>query len=526
MNLRATPTALHRLVLLLFAPIAWAQTTEVPPILGPLVKNPRQRAHEALEVDGRPMRAMRVFSSLPYLLWTDASFDGPELPRDREAVARWLTAAGDVLGHGTLRPVFDSEDVWLERADLWRYRLEQDGVPVWGYDVQVYWQGERLLGLVNNLLGPTASVAEVGPDPGEHVVLLPRRLPDDRYALEGATVTRAREGALERTTVSGPHASFGTFHASLAPIAGDRGVQGAQWTEWSLPSGFGSFPDQIDTDAKGRPWFSQPNSNQITTLNPKTGLFQKFPVTAGSGPDGMIVSSDGLVYSGLYFSGSLGIFDPQTQTHVQFQAPYGGAALAIPTETTAGTIVVTDHAGHVLEWDPQTQTWLQDVHTPTSQPHIVAGVEGDDQVLWFTEYAVNKLARFDLASGQMTEIPIPGGGGPAFPAYHDGQVWFSLWNVARMGAYDVASGAFSFYTFDQASELGGPFFAAPNGDIVCGTRNLGYVVVYRRALGTLESYKIPSNNPGLKDGLTVGADGTVWITESGIDKIARLQYPH
>ena len=422
--------------------------------------------------------------------------------------------------------MLDRVDEWIDGSEIWTYRLERNGVVVWDWRVLVYWQGARLVGLVNNIEGPIAALAEVADDAGEDAALLARRLPDDRYALDRATVSRARIGNLEHTTVTGPLSSFATYHGSLAPTASARGVQGAKWTEWPLPAGFGSFPDQIDTDSQGRPWFSQPNSNQITTLSPKTGLFQKFPVTAGNGPDGMIVSSDGLVYSGLYFSGSLGIFDPQTQTHVHFQAPYGGAALAIPTETSVGTIVVTDHSGHVLEWDPQTQTWLQDVPTPTSQPHIVAGVEGDGQILWFTEYAVNKLARFDLASGQITEIPIPGGGGPAFPAYHDGQVWFSLWNLARMGAYDVATGGFTFYTFDQTSELGGPFFAAPNGDIVCGTRNLGYVVVYRRALGTLESYKIPTNAPGLKDGLTVGPDGTVWITESGVNKIGRLQYPH
>ena len=199
--------------------------------------------------------------------------------------------------------------------------------------------------------------------------------------------------------------------------------------------------------------------------------------------------------------------------------------MAIPTETSMGTIVTTLDAGRIVEYDPSNGQWIKNLPTLTPNPHIVAGVEDDSQNMWFTEYSVNKLAKLNLNTGVLTEVTIPGGGGPAFPAWSSGKVWFSLWTIPRMGAYDPVGGGFTFYDFFGA-ETGGPFFAAPNGDIACGTKGTGYVMVWHHQTGIVDAYPIPTAFPGLKDGLTVAADGAVWITESGANKIARLRYPH
>lgn len=514
------------LALLAAAPTAPAPAADVPRIFNHTVKAARFRPTTALEVGGRAMTSMAVFSELPFLLWFEGDA-GDGIERTPEAVERWLVSAGETLGHEGLAPVFEERAPWLGVAETWIYRLEHEGVPVWGATVQVFWQGSRLVGLTNGLLGPTARIEPFGDEiPADERLLLPLRDAEGRVVLEAARRTR-RE--VDGQTVALVSSSQQTFTSTTLATAGGRsaiGATGSAWSEWPLPGGFGSFPDQIDTDSQGGVWFSQPNENQIALFDPTTETFTKYPVTAGNGPDGLMVSSNDLVYSGLYYSGALGVYDPVAGTHSAYPAPFSPAAMAIPTETDTGTVICTDHSGEVAEWDPGTQQWLQVVNTPTSNPHIVAGVMGEPGVMWFTEYNANKLARLDIATGVMTEIDVPGGGGPAFPAYSHGRVWFSLWNKAQQGYYDTATGQFTFYTYSPGNELGGPIFTAPNGDVACGTRNSGYVMVHRFALDRVDAFKIPTSFPGLKDGLTIDADGSVWITESGANKLARLKYPH
>ena len=90
---------------------------------------------------------------------------------------------------------------------------------------------------------------------------------------------------------------------------------------------------------------------------------------------------------------------------------------------------------------------------------------------------------------------------------------------------DVESNQITEYEFPVSNEPGGPMWIAPNGDVVTGTRNRGYIMVFHPASETFDSYLIPTSNPGLKDGLTVGPNGTVWFTETGANKLAKLVLP-
>jgi streptogramin lyase len=60
--------------------------------------------------------------------------------------------------------------------------------------------------------------------------------------------------------------------------------------------------------------------------------------------------------------------------------------------------------------------------------------------------------------------------------------------------------------------------------VVFGTRgSQGYVMVFDTATLTFQSYKLPTAVfANMKDGITVGPSGEVWLTESSANKIARL----
>lgn len=509
----------------LFPLLATTASAEIPRPFRYMLKGMRMRAILEIPIGGETWEGYRPFSDLPFLAWPADQGATPPVAKDHEAVRRWIASLGGTLGHADFAPVFVEQLPWLG-IELWSYRLERRGAELWNASVQVYWDGDVLVGIVNDVPGVLTRI----PDgvPADDSVYMPRRVGRGRYELDLVRrVTTSTPDGGTLTTFAGPSAPNVTV--IQLPLGGARmmsEVPGAEFTEWPMPPGLGSFPDQIDTDSQGRVWFSQPLDNKLTLFDPTSETFTAFPVTAGDGPDGLMVSSADEVWSGLYFSGDLGRYDPVNNVHFAIPAPYAGAALAIPTETSHGTVIVTDHAGKVLEWDIASSQWIKNVNTPSPSPHIVAGVEDESERIWFTEFNTNALASLDLNTGVMQEFPVPGGGGPAFPAYSNGRVFFSLWNQARLGAYDPALGTFTFWNYAPTGEVGGPIFTAPNGDVALGTRGDGYIFIYRALTGTLTGYEIPTSFPQLKDGLTVAPDGAVWFTESGVNRVARFTYPH
>lgn len=498
------------------------QSNEPPPSLERFLMTERsqERERKPVEIGGLSVKTVSVVGQHPLLVWpaSDAA-----LKADRDSIQRWLEAAGTSLGHGALAAVFESTEDQPNDLQQWTYRLEADGVPVFGFGVRLFWRGGKWEGLVNDVPGPVASIERPQEVPSDEAYYLGWPNGGGGYALELASAFEQAGERERRTVISGSQGTVTSI--TIAPAGPQAGIDPIDYemTLWEIPAG--TFPDQIDTDSQGRIWFSQPNDDVVTMFRPGNETFTSYFTEAGGTPDGLIVSRTDIVYSGLFGNGKLGALDPITFAHTSVSAPYPGASLAIPTETSLGTIIVTDHGGHVVEWDPSAQTWVRNLTTPTPSPHIVAGVEDENQVVWFTEYAAGQLARLDLISGAFTEIPIPGGGLPAFPAISGGKVWFSLWTQDKVGSYDPATSNFTFYDFGNNSELGGPLFTAPNGDVICGTRGSGLIAIYDAGSDSITSYPIPHPNPGLKDGLTVDADGEVWFTLTDADQIGRLIYP-
>jgi streptogramin lyase len=487
----------------------------------------RHRPIEPVTLNGARFDSLTLFSDLPYLMWPADEGQPVELKNDPETVRIWLAGCTRELGLAGFEPRFLESFQWRDNQVL-SYELIRNGLVLYDARIMVHFEGEAFVGLQNHVDGRIVSIED--PDP---LAYTPGGLEPCYYLLRlDVGEYRAVPAAIERLTLADRsvitvRGEAGEYERTVRPdpAAPGEGAQSATFKEYVVP--VGSFPDQISVAEDLTVWFSQPLNDLITSFDPVREVFTQYSTrsSGGSGPDGLIVGTQGRVWSGMYYSGSLGYLDANTKVVYNYLSPYRPAAMAIPVETTDGSVWVTDHAyNKISEFDPSSGTWLQTVTMPTPNCWVVQGHEDADRgYLYFTEYNANQLGKIALGGSTVRDIRVPGGG-PAFCVYSRGKVYYSRWNEAGMGVYDVEADKVTQYSFPVANEWGGPMWLRPSGDIVFGTRNRGYIMIFHVATETFTALEIPTRNPGLKDGLTVGPDDVIWFTESGANKIARLDF--
>jgi streptogramin lyase len=501
---------------------ALAAQASVPETLRPWVKGARHRPIREVQLDGVTFHAIHTGSEHPFLLWPAAGAE-VDVAADEKALTGWLARAGEALGHRGFDVRFVQR---FERfgLDTHECELHQGGIPLRDHPIHVLFQGGRFLGLTNMMPRNVRAVATPTGKEGPDAVLFVDRRADDCDVVI-ARLVRSETSTHVTTQVVYEDRVLSTVIDQKAPAAP---LAAATFTEYAVP--LGSFPDQISVDSRGVVWFSQPNNNYLTSFHPGTATFTQHNTNVaggGTGPDGMIVDSRDRVLTGLYYAPSkLGILDIPTRTFTAYAAPYSPAALAIPVETSYGTIWVTDHQNNkVSEFDPATNTWVRTLPMPTPACWVVQGYEDTSrETLWFTEYNVHKLGRLPRG-GTVTDVNAAATSAPAFLIYDADKVYYSEWNRGRLGVLDVPTQTNVEYTY-PVNDPGGPLWKTPSGMIACGTRSTGYIMVFDPRTLATTAHRIPSAGSGLKDGLTCGPDGVVWFTQSGSsNKIARLVLP-
>ncbi len=492
-----------------------ALTAQPPAPLGDMLFGLKRAVPRALRLGPTPCSAVFALHGPPLLVWAaDASAVLPPA-QERDAVRAWLARHGPALGHGAFQPVFVRTDDW-HGHEVWVFGLERDGTPLFDAEVRAFWGETGLLGLFQRV--PPLANAPVPPRAGTGDLVYHVQRED------GALVLAERRRSATPT------------HDVTDIVVGDRVLHRlmdmrappppavAAITEFTFPGM--NFPDQIATDSRGIVWFSEPLVNRVTSFDPTTGAFRSYGTAPWSLPDGLSVDDQDRVWTG--FNGGthgLGVIDAHSGLLRRFAAPYSGAGMAIPTRSNSGTIWVTDHgANRISELDPVSGEWRRSVTMLTGGAYPVAAtLEPESGDLFIPLYTANRLARV-RPNGAVTEYPAPSLSGPSFAGVHGGKVFFTYWSAGRLGEFDTRTGGFVDHQLISA-ETCGPMAVGQNGHVYVGTRNRGYIVDFDPGTRTFSSYLIPTTSPGLKDGLAVAPDGTVWFTESGRNKIAKLVLP-
>ena len=498
---------------------------DVPSALREVVLGASKQPHVTLWLGGERYAALER-GGAPFLAWP-LERGGPD--RDPERARAWLARRGAELAHAGFQPVYHHRGLWRASAsdgvplalDVLEFRLEHRGLELLDARVSLYFDGERFLGLLNDVpapLGARQALSEAAPGV-ERVWLAIDRGGEPVRDLVVARVEREHYGGRLRTRyrVDGeplPAVTVVSFQA-LPPLSSFE-----QFQEHAVPKG--DFPDQVGVGPDGAVWFSQPNQDFITRFEPGAMTFKSFSLPEASRPDGLCVDGAGRVFTGLYGAGELAVRDAAGQI-LRHALPYPSARPAIPLVTSQGRVWVTDHVrNRVSEFDPDGATWPQSLVVPTPSAWVVAGAEHlPTGVLYFAEYLANRVAVVDPALPVVTELAGIGGG-PAFVAVVGDKLYWTQWNRDRLGEYDLSTGQRIEYQYPVPGEFGGPIGATHDGRVVVGTRNVGYLLVFDPAPATFAAYMVPTGSPGLKDGLAVDADGAIWFAESAAGKLAKL----
>jgi streptogramin lyase len=157
---------------------------------------------------------------------------------------------------------------------------------------------------------------------------------------------------------------------------------------------------------------------------------------------------------------------------------------------------------------------------------LAAGPDGNE---WFTDYSADKIGRIDIATGVVTEFPIPIAGAEPFgiTVGPDGNLWFTGFGVGIVGKITTSGTVTTYPTSSFNTEPTG-ITTGPDGNLWfteqgCSGCNpkVASKVAKITPSGTLTEYATPTGFSG-PFGIVVGPDGNLWFAEFDAYKIGKV----
>ncbi len=305
----------------------------------------------------------------------------------------------------------------------------------------------------------------------------------------------------------------------------------------------GGNPSSIVSGADGNLWFTNPQFQELGSINSTTKAFQLFPTpgvtprTIASGPDGSLWFTAQVDSSTGFVEGQIGEINLSTHSIQEFPIP----GSTFPTGITAGPdgnlwfgeedITSGMIVNAIGEFNPSTHTFAEyAITSPTAPQNITTGPDGN---LWFTTsgpmvWTINPTSH---AVSQYA-VPTAYAGITGIAAGPDGNIWFTETDANRIGEISLVTHAVNEFFLPQPNSYPQGITAGPGGDLWftdggAGLRSQGGV----SAIGTINprTHAIavaptPSIN-SFPSGITTGPDGHVWFVETSADQVGVVNSP-
>lgn len=298
------------------------------------------------------------------------------------------------------------------------------------------------------------------------------------------------EALEERTLMAAYIAEYSVPTSGSGPIDITRGPDGNLWfaeqsahkvariTPTGTTTEYSVSGDPVDlwTGTGTDLWFAEYSANLVGKIDTSDGQVTEYAVpTAGAGPNGITLGSDGAVWFGETLAGKIGRI------------------------TSSGVITEYSVGGN-----------------PTD---LALGNDGN---VWFTSYGTDQVGRI-TTSGSSTYYSTPSGSGPAgIAAGPDGNLWVTLYNSGGV-AKITTSGIISTYSIPTSNSHPWAINAGADNTLwfaESGTNKAGRI----STAGLFREYALPTNS-GDPRGVAVATDGSGWLTEFSGNNIAQVIAP-
>ncbi len=316
--------------------------------------------------------------------------------------------------------------------------------------------------------------------------------------------------------------------AAVQPVSAQLDALHVNFTEWMTPSDPPYPHDPAYNPADGSVWYTGQRASVIGRLDPASGTFKEWKLpTPNSGPHGLTADKDGNVWYTGNAAGLIGKVNPSTGEITEYKMPDPAARDPhTPIFGADGKLYFTVQGGNFVgRLDPATgEIVLKASPTPNSRPYgIVVASTGH---LFFDEFNANKIGELDPATMTITEHVLPDAGARPrrIGITKDDIVYYTDYARGMLGRLDPKTGK-----VEEFASPGGPA-SRPYGIAVSSDGLVWYsesgvspntLVVFDPATKQMRSWPIPSGG-GVVRHMVTGADGELWLAESGVGKIARV----
>jgi hypothetical protein len=293
--------------------------------------------------------------------------------------------------------------------------------------------------------------------------------------------------------------------------------------EFQVPT-TASFPAQIALDAQGRVWISERDANKIARFDPQTENWEQYVIsTTNSQPWGLALDGDGNVWFAETAGDKIGKLEVSSGLFDEYPVPAGSQ----PWDVAVGgdnTIWFTEKAGNKIgKLVPATGAIVSySVPTGNAGPGWIAV---RSSAIWFTETTADKLGRFDTRNGTFEEWQRPAGSLPREVVLNSvGQPWFAEMGGNRIVKLDPQTWGMWFpVTVPTAN--GKPYGIAMEGDVaVWFTERAANKLGRYDARNVTFEYEVPTPNSS-PTGIVVDGNACAWYTAPGANQIGRLCPP-
>jgi virginiamycin B lyase len=304
--------------------------------------------------------------------------------------------------------------------------------------------------------------------------------------------------------------------------------------EWVLPTP-GTRPHDPAVAPDGSIWYTGQASDLLGRLDPATSQFKEYKLQTGksakqpygAGPHGLVADTQGNIWFTAQMAGYVGKLDPKTGDITKYQMPDPNARDPhTPIIDQQGTVWFTlqnsDMVGRII---PATGD-VKVVHVPTPKAEPYGIVVNSKGVPFFVELTGHRIASIDPKTMEIREYVLPSAG--AMPrriaVTPDDVVWYTDYARGYLGRFDPKTGKFTEWP-SPSGRTSQPYGITAVGNVLYYSESNvapNTVVRFDPATEKMQTWLIPSGG-GVVRFMTHGADGSLWLACSGVDRITRVE---